>query len=154
MTPSNRISIRRVDGPANADDIYRLQSICLPDDTPAVVEKGDWWLAYDGDETVGFACLCKSASKINHGYLARAGVAPSHRGLGLQKRLIRVRLARARALGWDGVVTDTRDNPPSANSLIACGFRCYEPALPYGASNTTYWRVTLTASNPLARNTQ
>jgi GNAT superfamily N-acetyltransferase len=141
MTPKNRILIRRVDGPANADDIYRLQALCLPEDTPAVVEKGEWWLAYDGEDAIGFACLARSQSKPNHGYLARAGVAPSHRGLGLQKRLIRVRLARAKAHGWDGCVSDTRDNPASANSLIACGFRCYEPATAYGYDNTIYWRV-------------
>jgi len=141
MTPKNRISIRRVNGPAHSDDIYRLQALCLPLDTPAVVEEGEWWLAYDGDDAVAFACLCKSKSKANHGYLARAGVAPSHRGHGLQKRLIRVRLARAKALGWDGVVTDTTHNPASSNSLIGCGFRCYEPAHPWSFDAAIYWRV-------------
>jgi GNAT superfamily N-acetyltransferase len=138
------ISIKRINGPSNSEDIYRLQAICLPDDTPASVDVGDWWLAYDDDEPVGFACLCKSQSLFSHGYLARAGVIPSHRGLGLQKRLIRVRLRRAAALGWAGVVTDTRDNPASANSLIGCGFRAYSPAHPYGYENTAYWRVRLT----------
>lgn len=141
MTAKPTITIRRVDGPANADDIYRLQALCLPYDDPVVADKGEWWLAYDGDEVVAFACLARSQSKPNHGYLSRSGVIPSHRGLGLQKRLIRVRLSRAKQHGWDGVVSDTRDNPASANSLIACGFRCYEPATAYGHPETIYWRV-------------
>lgn len=137
------IKIKLIDGPTNSEDIYRLQALCLPDDTPASVDVGEWWLAYDDDEPVGFACLCKSKSLFNYGYLARAGVLPAYRGQGIQKRLIRVRLRRAAAHGWDGIVTDTRDNPASANALIGCGFRAYTPAHPYGYENTAYWRCKL-----------
>jgi GNAT superfamily N-acetyltransferase len=73
------------------------------------------------------------------GYLCRAGVLESHRGRGLQKRLIRVRERKARKLGWTHVVTDTYENPASANSLIKCGFRSYLPRNPWGAKGVAYW---------------
>jgi L-amino acid N-acyltransferase YncA len=70
-------------------------------------------------------------------------VLPAHRGQGIQKRLIRVRLRQARALGWNWVVTDTHDNPASSNSLIARGFKLFDPSKPWGADKTLYWRLKL-----------
>jgi GNAT superfamily N-acetyltransferase len=68
---------------------------------------------------------------------------PSHRGQGVQKRLIRARIRQARALGWNWLITDTYLNPASANSLIATGFKMYEPSQPWGAKQTLYWRLKL-----------
>jgi GNAT superfamily N-acetyltransferase len=41
------------------------------------------------------------------GHLYSAGVLPRYRGHGLQKRLIRKRIAAARARGWTCLVTET-----------------------------------------------
>ncbi len=76
-------------------------------------------------------------------YLCRSGVVPEHRGKGLQKRLIRVRETYARNMAMNWVISDTTCNPPSANSLIACGFKLYEPAQPWGNRSTIYWRKRL-----------
>jgi hypothetical protein len=38
-----------------------------------------------------------------------------------------------------GIITDTSDNPSSANNLIACGYRIYRPTEPWGFNHTIYW---------------
>jgi GNAT superfamily N-acetyltransferase len=76
-------------------------------------------------------------------YLCRAGVLPAHRGQGLQKRLIRARIQVAKEKGMNWLVTDTNDNPASGNSLIACGFKLFEPTVPWAANGAIYWRMKL-----------
>lgn len=95
-------------------------------------------------DLAGFAGLAPSSRWADTGYLCRAAVLPDYRGRGLQKRLIRVRIAKARRLGWRWLVTDTRQNPASANSLIDCGFRMFEPSEPWSFSDACYWRLKLT----------
>jgi GNAT superfamily N-acetyltransferase len=119
--------------------LYVLQLEVLPVDKPADTTKGYWWILYDGVTPVGFAGLHPSSQWGGTGYLARAGVVKDYRGKGLQKRLIRVRERKARALGWSHLVTDTCGNPASANNLIACGYRMYEPRTPWGIETTVYW---------------
>lgn len=105
--------------------------------------EGHWWVAYDGDQPVAFAGLAPSKSTPGAGYLCRAGVLPSHRGQGLQRRLLEARERKARALSMPALVTDTFDNPHSSNNLIKAGFRMYEPQAPYGRLGTCYWRKPL-----------
>jgi GNAT superfamily N-acetyltransferase len=75
-------------------------------------------------------------------------VLPEARGQGLQRRLIGARERHARALGMAWLVTDTYQNPASSNSLIAAGYRLYEPAQPWGARGTLYWRKRLADTSP------
>jgi GNAT superfamily N-acetyltransferase len=133
-------TIRAVDGSACADVLSRMQRRVLPYDKPAATTIGWWWLAFDGDEPVGFAGLYQSSRWCDAGYLCRAGVVPSHRGQGLQKRLIRARERKARAVGFRWLITDTNDNPSSGNSLISSGFRLYSPSKPWAADGALYWR--------------
>lgn len=89
---------------------------------------GCWWLVHCEGEPVAFAGMYRSKYYCATGYLCRVAVAFEHRGQGLQKRLIRVRLREARTMGLTWAVTDTeRTNYPSANSLISCGFRLFKP---------------------------
>lgn len=104
---------------------------------------GHWWIAYDGQLPIGFAGLLPSVKWSDAGYLCRAGVVRSHRGHGIQKRLIRVRERKARSLQWSWLVSDTLDNPASANSLIHCGYRLFHPAKPWGLPGALYWRKRL-----------
>lgn len=139
-------SVKVEERPLNAAlklEVGNAHAICFPSDAPYVPEKGWWWLAKEGDTLAGFAGLTPSARWADTGYLARAGVLPAYRGHGLQKRLIRVRLAKARKLGFKWVITDTRLNPASANSLIACGFRMYQPSDPWSFKDACYWRIKL-----------
>jgi GNAT superfamily N-acetyltransferase len=121
-----------------------LQKKCLPSDTPSDTNFGYWWIVYDAlNFPCAFAGLIRSVRWANVGYLCRAGVLSSHRGQGVQKRLIRARIRQARALGWEWLITDTHENPASANSLIATGFKMYDPLQPWGATQTLYWRKKL-----------
>jgi GNAT superfamily N-acetyltransferase len=117
-----------------------LQNKCLPFDTPYDTNFGSWWIVTENGRDIGFAGLVRSATWIDCGYLCRAGVVPASRGQGLQKKLIHVRVRQAKALGWKWVVSDTTDNPASANSLINCGFKLFQPTKPWGFKNTLYWR--------------
>jgi len=121
-----------------------LQTSCLPGDTVYEPTHGWWYVAYSqGMVPVGFAGIVPSIRWSDCGYLCRAGVLPTHRGHGLQKKFIRARVKKARQLGWSWVITDTYDNPASANSLIPVGFRMFDPTKPWGADKTLYWRLKL-----------
>jgi GNAT superfamily N-acetyltransferase len=140
------MKIKRVDirHPRIQNELSVLQEKCLPYDTPFNVTQGYWWIVYDSfDNPCAFGGLVRSVRWSNVGYLCRAGVLPSHRGQGVQKRLIRARIRQAKALGWDWLITDTHENPASSNSLIATGFKLYEPLQPWGAKSTLYWRIKL-----------
>jgi GNAT superfamily N-acetyltransferase len=141
-----RYKIHRVDlGCLDAQlALTRLQKQCLPYDEPTSTTSGYWWLVHSEDGVpVAFAGLVPSQRWSDCGYLCRAGVLPAHRGQGIQKKLIRVRIRQARALGWNWLITDTHDNPASANSLIARGFRLFNPTKPWGADSALYWRLEL-----------
>lgn len=103
------------------------------------VRNGYWWIAYIDKTPIGFAGLVPSSQWQQAGYLCRAGVIELFQGQGIQKKLIRVRAQYARSLGWTHLVSDTYDNPASANSLIRCGFKMYDPSSPWGARGTLYW---------------
>jgi GNAT superfamily N-acetyltransferase len=121
-----------------------LQELCLPYDKPHITNAGWWWIATSDDgEPIGFAGLIPSARWADCGYLCRAGVVPHARGQGLQKKLIRLRMRQALTNGYRWVITDTFENPASANSLIACGFKMFDPSAPWGAKGTLYWRLKL-----------
>ena len=121
--------------------LERLQLECLPGDIPQKPNRGYWWLCYtDTGAPIGFAGMVPSIRWEQTGYLSRAGVLPQHQGKGLQKRLIKARVSKAKQLGWRYLLSDTSDNPASANSLISCGFKMYEPARPYGLKTSLYWR--------------
>jgi len=137
-----RSMIKKVDIRKNSVQckLSELQNICLPSDKPYDTNYGSWWIATKDGEDVGFAGLVRTVSWNDCGYLCRAGVIPSARGQRLQKKLIYVRIRQAKALGWNWLVTDTRFNPASANSLIACGFKMFQPSKPWGCKDTLYWR--------------
>lgn len=133
-----KLSVRRV--PAGHPALRELHRVTLPYDVMPNWSESHWWICFDGDKPVAFAGVKKAKSWLDAGYMIRSGVVPSHRGKGLQKRLIRVREAFARRMGWKWLVTDTLNNPASSNSLIACGYRLYEPADPWASSGALYWR--------------
>ncbi len=137
---ARKFRIAEVDGRAERPLLYRLQREALPYDAPISSTTGWWWIAYDGDRPVGFASMDASTQWSDCVYLSRCGVIETARGHGLQKRLIRARIRKARALGMCWAITDTYENPESGNSLIRCGFRLYQPTRPWGAEGVNYWR--------------
>lgn len=138
--------VSAVDGKqaATAALLQYLQLTILPRDTPLNPGEGYWWVAYDGELPVAFAAMQQSVRWCDAGYLSRAGVLYSHRGQGIQKRLLVVRERKARAIGWRWLITDTHLNPASGNSLIARGFRLFNPSNPWGFDDALYWRKELT----------
>jgi GNAT superfamily N-acetyltransferase len=139
------IRIRPIDGKqeAAAALLLYLQLSILDGDVPMEPSSGYWWVAYDGALPVGFAAVSQSVRWSDTGYLCRAGVIRSHRGKGLQKRLIRVRERKARQVGWKWLITDTYSNPASSNSLISCGYRIFKPSQPWSFDSAIYWRKAL-----------
>jgi GNAT superfamily N-acetyltransferase len=127
----------------NAALVNWLQLEILPADSVDDVSVGCWWVVYLDGNPIGFAGLKRSSRWSNAGYLCRAGVLHKHTGKGIQKKLIRVRLTQAKRLGWDWLISDTYQNPASANNLISCGFKMYIPTRKYGADGTCYWRKKL-----------
>ena len=116
--------------------LIAAQIECLPSDTPIDPTEHRWWGLYVGTELAGFASLDPET-----GYLSRAGVLPAFRGRGGQLKLIKAREKAARALGLPLLTSDTYNNPASANNLIACGFRMYQPSFP--VDGVCYWRKPL-----------
>lgn len=139
------IAIRRVDGEAEAHDLRRLQELCFPADAVMDTTEGEWWLAWDDDdEAVGFACLSYPPMWAGKAYIPRVGVAGRARGRGLQRRLHRAQIARARSVGSRAVVTYVLwDNPASANNLSRLGFKVYVPREPYAKLGAIYYRLKL-----------
>jgi len=138
-----KFTIKKVDlrVPANQTTLSFLQRKILPADTPYLTDRGHWWIAYaECGKPVAFAGLVRSTRWTDTGYLCRAGVLDGFTGHGLQKRLIKVRLAQAKKLNWNWCITDTTDNPASSNSLISCGFRVYTPGSPWSFKNAIYWK--------------
>lgn len=136
------IRVRRVDAsdPATAALLHWLQLATLPSDEPVPCTEAYWWVAYVDDAPAGFAGVRASAQFGDCGYLCRAGVLPPHRGRGIQKRLLRAREQYARRRGWRWLLSDTCDNPASANSLASAGYRMYQPSAPWALPRSLYWR--------------
>jgi ribosomal-protein-alanine N-acetyltransferase len=139
------ISIRRID----EDEMYMirgLDELCFGDDkSESVPEEATWWVAFENDSPVGFGGI-----KLMHdfGYLCKVGVLPSHRGHGLQKRFLDVRLRFAKRAALRSVITYTHlDNHASSNSLIAKGFRLYSPSYAWAGDDYLYWQKILEKDN-------
>lgn len=137
------ITIRRVNGATFKWLLHHMQLEILPGTKPADTEVGAWWIAFDGLTPVAFAASTASRQWSDAGYMSRCGVVESHRGRGLQKRLLKVREKHARKQGMNWAVSDTRDNLPSANNLIASGYRLYAPGKPWSYRGALYWRKKL-----------
>lgn len=136
------IRLRRV--PGTLPQLRELHSKTMPSDKFPQWSLGAWWVAEDRHgRAVAFAGLQPSIRWSNTMYLVRAGVLPEFRGRGLQKRLLLARERYARSVGAEWLITSTYLNTASANSLIARGFRLYEPEIPWGADGTLYWRKEL-----------
>lgn len=101
---------------------------------------GDWWIAYDRTRSpAAFAGLWASVTMPGAGYLCRAGVLPSGRGQGLQRRLIRVREREARKKGMVALLSDVDPvNAHSMNNLFSCGFTAFRPSKPWGGHEWVY----------------
>jgi GNAT superfamily N-acetyltransferase len=140
---TGRVVVKKVDASKEAIShcILWLQTTCLPHDEPRALKGDEWWIAYQDGLPVAFAAM-RMINKTD-AYLSRAGVLPAARGHGIQKRLIRARVQYAKKQGVTTVLTDTTDNPASANSLISQGFRMHNPQYRWATPSANYWIKTI-----------
>lgn len=138
--------IREVDGhdDETADALTELHRLTFFDGAPIPeFDQGHWWLAFRETTPIAFAGVVPSTRAHNAGYFCRVGVLKKHCGNELQLRLMRALESRARRNGWSSVVSDTTDNPASANNFIRAGYRLYRPLYPWGYPTTLYWRKSI-----------
>lgn len=102
----------------------------FPNDEPPEYAGANWFVMRNPyDALVGF-CAWKvvehNGAKVGFHY--RAGVMPTFRGAGLQKRMIDFRETQMRLAGLSKAVTYTdADNAQSMRSLLKCGYLPYTP---------------------------
>lgn len=128
------------------DSIRDLHKLTFPESPMPDLTYGAWWLIYPDatDDPVAFCGAVHSSLGTGFSYLKRAGVLRAHWGHGLQRRMIRLRERWQRAEGFHTSVTDTTwDNIASANNLIACGYRLFEPVPRWAFKNGLYFKKTL-----------
>ena len=115
------------------------RTFCASDIERKKTTDGMWWIVRDGNVPVGFACLGQFRKEPHTAYLYLSGVIEKYRGRGIQRRLISVRVQAARRAGFKTLVSETFHNPQSANNLIACGFRMFDPKRKWSAYGACYW---------------
>lgn len=124
-----------------------MDLLLFPSDDPVEdPESHIWFVGYEAGKPVCYASV-KLLVETDAGtaLLARVGVLRSHRGQGLQKRLIKAREAVAKAEGARVMLSYTASwNAPSMNSLFSCGYRAYMPELKWGSDNAVYFQKRLT----------
>lgn len=136
--------IRELDGEENADILAELHNFTFLDSAPVPnFSNGFWWTATNGKEPVAFIGIIQSILDEYTGYFTRVGVLPSHRGHKLQAKLMRAMEAKAKRTGWLRIVTDTTDNTPSANNIIAAGYRLFDPEHRWSLPEALYWQKQL-----------
>lgn len=142
------IRIKYVGGPGevsprNTQIVEDLQRTIF-DTVHEPIANSYWWIALDEGIPVAFCALHHYRNRPDTAFMALCGVAKSHRGLGLQRRLIKVRVRKSIQLGISRIISyTTNDNAPSANNLIAHGFKVYVPRYEWGIKNAIYFRRTL-----------
>ena len=147
MAKPGSYAISEVDGAdaSIAAMLVELHAECFSASTPAIEPaEGWWWIAWVGEEPAAFAGMRRAANTPGTIYMSRAGVLPAHCGHKLQLRMIRLREAKARRLGFTRAISDTTDNIASSNNLILAGSHLFRPAYRWGFERSLYWQKDLT----------
>lgn len=105
------------------------------------LDNRDWWVILNRRGLI--IAYCGSIYRDRICIFNRAWVHKKFRGKGLQKRLIRLRLRAARKRCYIAITYTIKQNYPSINNLIACGFQIYGPSYEYGGKEMLYWRKLL-----------
>ena len=124
--------------------VSRLDAVCFPGDEP-VFTGGDrvwWWAEREDGCHVAYAGVSPLRDQ-GLAYFCRAGVVPQYRGHGLQRRLLRARIAWCRKNKLEPITDCTADNVASINNLVAVGFKAYLPEYRWALPNSIYWRLPL-----------
>ena|SRR5688572_12634371 len=141
-----KINIKLVATPYRLSDNIRskleeLDSILFEGEVPYPKDGCYWWIAYMNHEPVAFAGLkvLKGCNK-NVGFLCRAGVLKLASGKGLQRKLIAIRLNKAKKMKLSEVITYTHNaNYKSAANLLRSGMRFYCPKNKWAGQQALYF---------------
>ncbi|WP_296320734.1 GNAT family N-acetyltransferase [Reyranella sp.] len=108
--------------------------------TPDVI----WFVALDDKKVVGFAGV-RFIRRSKTAELVISGVATTHQGRGIQRRLISARERAARKVGMTRAVSYTiPQNAPSATNLAKRGYSTYRPKTAWsGRRSVVYWEKRL-----------
>lgn len=101
----------------------------------------DWWVILDKKKTI--IAYCGSIYTQGICIFNRAWVDKRFRGLGIHKKLIKIRLKAAKENSFVAITYTTKDNYPSANNLISCKFKFYFPEYAYGGDEMLYFHKDL-----------
>ena len=139
------MKIRRADPNEDEDTLRSLHDATFAESAPMPDwHEGTWWIAWEGDEPIAFIGFIPSTVYPDMAYFSRVGVMPIHRGKRLQQKLMRVMERKVKRDGYTGMVSDTTDNPSSANNFPPMGWRMFEPKAPWAMASTIYWRKLFT----------
>ncbi len=124
---------------ANLETLDDLDFRLFPADSLYPKPGAIWWIGSDDLGPFCFGGLKDVGDQT--AFLCRVGVQKAYRGLGIHRRLIRIREAKARRMGFKWIVTYTHGlNFRSAGNLLRLGYHLYEPATPYGVDGALYFR--------------
>lgn len=129
--------------------IERLDRKCFPGDEPVFVGgERIWWVAsyrFSSGTLIHGAGFGGVSPLYDQGlaYFCRAGVVDVCRGKGLQRRLLRARIAWCKRNKLEPITDCTSDNVASINNLVAVGFKAYLPEYRWALPNSIYWRLPL-----------
>lgn len=145
MVKKEKLIIKLVGKPHDINEDIRVEldkidRELFPTSPLAKKNESYWWLVYNSDgDIVAFAGLTFYTTNQT-AFLARVGVRKSHRGQGLQKKLIKIRERFAKKMGYKRIISYTsNDNIHSANNLIRCGYLLYEPKWEWGIKYANYF---------------
>lgn len=105
-----------------------LDAEIFPNDNPSVIGTANWFLGWDKNNAVAFCGWKPHLLDLELvGFHYRAGVLSSHRGQGLQKKLIEIRESEMIRSNIKTAVSYTEVySAASMTSLINMGYRPYE----------------------------
>ncbi len=125
-TVSGVITVRKT---KNVTLIKKLNERIFPRDPLDLRHNNVYWILRINEMPVGFAVLHPLTNEPETVFYSRAGLLPKARGRGLHRRLIDVRNRYCKKNLYKQAITYTMDdNVASANNLISCGFKFYDPA--------------------------
>lgn len=108
-----------------------MRVLALGDIDNIEYSKNILWLVRDKKKAIGM-CSLKPLPDEGSVFFSYSVIDPKYRGRGIQRKLIRARLAWAKRHGYTCASTYTlKDNYPSMSNLIKCGFMFYDPHSEY-----------------------
>jgi ribosomal protein S18 acetylase RimI-like enzyme len=115
-----------------------LDEICFPEEDPYVGEDVLHWVIWDVDKPVAYCSL--RSTGYGEIFMARSGVLPKYRGMGLHRRMIKHRIRYARRKSFKKIYTYAEhSNPASINNLMRCGFQYYNPDYAFAGKEFLYF---------------